>query len=119
MARKLDSPPNATIFLAILLTALVMSAVLTRARAQTPPVTTPPAVTAPQSDRPATPRDEAEATCRAIGNQEQRAQCLAEFTRGNSGTLKDTVPPPPAELKQDSPVRNDAPNNDPATAPIK
>jgi hypothetical protein len=121
MARKLDSPPNATVFLAILLTALVMSAVLTRARAQTPPITTPPAATALESERAVTPRSEAEASCRAIGNPDQRTQCLAELNRDAGGPLKrdDTVPPPPAELKQDSPLRNDAPSNDPVPPPVK
>jgi hypothetical protein len=119
MARKLESPPNATVFLAILLTALVMSAVLTRARAQTPPVA-PPAATAPESERAVTPRSEAEASCRAIGNQEQRTQCLAELNRDGSGTIKrDDTMPPPAELKQDSPLRNDVPTTEPLPPPVK
>lgn len=114
MARKIDRTPNATVFLAILLTALVMSAVLTQLRAQTSPGTAPPTMSAPagpatpQNTIPVTPRTEAEAACRAIGNQEQRAQCLAAVTPGGAAP-NDTTPPPPAELKRPS---LNAPNSD-------
>jgi hypothetical protein len=113
MARKFDRTPNATVFLAILLTALVMSAVLTQLRAQTSPGTAPPAAApaepaTPQNTIPITPRTEAEAMCRAIGNQEQRAQCLAAITPGGAAP-NDTTPPPPAELKRPS---LNAPNSD-------
>jgi hypothetical protein len=106
MARKFDRTPDATVFLAILLTALVMSAVLTQLRAQTSPTTAPPAATAaepatPENTIPVTPRTEAEAACRAIGNQDQRAQCLAAITPGGA-TPNDTTPPPPAELQRPS-----------------
>jgi hypothetical protein len=103
MARKTGRAISASAFLAILLTALFVSAVLTRTRAQTPPVTTPPGATAepatPQNATPVTPRSEAEASCRAIGNDEQRAKCLAEINPAAGPT-----PPPPAEL----PRKNDA-----------
>jgi hypothetical protein len=114
MARKFDRTPDVTVFLAILLTALAMSAVLTQLRAQTSPGTAPPAATAPaepatpENAPPITPRTEAEAACRAIGNQEQRAQCLAAITPGGA-TPTDTTPPPPAELRRPS---LNAPNSD-------
>jgi hypothetical protein len=106
MARKFDRTPDATVFLAILLTALVMSAVFTQLRAQTSPGTAPPAAAepaTPQNTIPVTPRTEAEAACRAIGNQEQRAQCLAAITPGGAAP-SDTTPPPPAELKRPEPA---------------
>ncbi len=109
MASKLDRAPSATVFLAILLTALLMSAVFTQLRAQTSPGTTPPASAAPaapatpENTTPVTPRTEAEAACRAIGNQEQRAQCLAAITPGGAAQ-GDTAPLPPAELRQPAPA---------------
>jgi hypothetical protein len=108
MARKFDRTPDVTVFLAILLTALVMSAVFTQLRAQTSPGTAPPAAApiepaTPESAPPITPRTEAEAACRAIGNQEQRTQCLAAITPGGAAP-RDTTPPPPAELKRPEPA---------------
>jgi hypothetical protein len=104
MASKLDRTPNATVFLAILLTALLMSAVFTQLRAQTSPGTAPSAAApaepaTPENTVPVTPRTEAEAACRAIGNQEQRAQCLAAIVPGGAAP-GDTTPPPPAELRK-------------------
>lgn len=105
MASKLDRTPNAIVFLAILLTALLMSAVFTQLRAQTSPGTTPPAAAepaTPQNTAPVTPRTEAEAACRAIGNQDQRAQCLAAITPG--GAAQGDTAPPPAELRRRAPA---------------
>lgn len=104
MASKLNRTPNATVFLAILLTALLVSAVVTQLRAQTPPTSAAPAVPAtPENTTPVTPRTEAEAACRAIGNQEQRAQCLAALVPGGAAP-GDTAPPPPAILRKPPPA---------------
>lgn len=102
MARNVDQTPNVTAFLAILLAALLMSAVVTHVRAQTlPPNTaaTPASPATPENTPAVTPRSEAEAQCRAIGNQEQRTQCLAAIQPGGA-SVGDTAPPPPAEIKR-------------------